>query len=410
MRFLILTQYFPPEIAAPPVRLAAMVRHLVRAGQSVEVVTAMPNHPVGRIAPEYAGRLYMRDEWEGVTVHRVWLYASMGAGARRMLNYASFVLTSGIGLSRAGRPDYVFVESPPVFLSLAGYLAARRWSARLIVNVADLWVDALRELSIVRDGALLDAVEALERWSYRKAAFVNTVTEGLRRVLIEKKGVPPEKLLFLPNGVDTDLFRPRPPHPGLAAELGVAGKRVVLYAGTHGLMHGLESALDAARILREKHAIVFLFVGGGSEKPQLLKKARELGLSSVRFMDPVPPERLALIYSIADVALSTLRPSALVDSARPVKALTSMACGVPVVYAGSGEGARLIEAAGGGIVTPPGSGVEIARAIERLLDDPPAGRAMGASGRAYVEANLGWPSLIHSWLDQLARGVAREPS
>src|SRR6185437_15517707 len=124
MRFLVLTQYFLPETGAAQVRLAAMIQELRAAGHTVEVVTGMPNYPGGEIFPEYRGRFYIRDEWKGVVVHRVWLYASTGAGPRRALNYLSFVATSIVGLLLAERADYIFVESPPVFLSIPAKLVA----------------------------------------------------------------------------------------------------------------------------------------------------------------------------------------------------------------------------------------------------------------------------------------------
>jgi len=111
MRFLILSQYFPPEVGAPQTRLAALSRELTRLGHQVEVVTALPNYPAGHIFPEFRGSFYRRDDWESVRVHRVWLYASIGQGLKRMLNYASFAITSFYGLLRAKKPDYVFVES-----------------------------------------------------------------------------------------------------------------------------------------------------------------------------------------------------------------------------------------------------------------------------------------------------------
>ena len=77
MKFLILTQFFAPEIGASQVRLGYLCRELKAAGHQVEIVTAMPHHPAGRIFPEYRGHFYLRDEWEGITVHRVWLYAAI---------------------------------------------------------------------------------------------------------------------------------------------------------------------------------------------------------------------------------------------------------------------------------------------------------------------------------------------
>src|SRR5579871_3906187 len=73
VRLLILTQYYAPEVGAPQTRLRAVVRQLLQSGHQAEVVTAMPNYPSGKIAPTYQGRLYLREEIDGVTVHRTWL-------------------------------------------------------------------------------------------------------------------------------------------------------------------------------------------------------------------------------------------------------------------------------------------------------------------------------------------------
>jgi colanic acid biosynthesis glycosyl transferase WcaI len=107
MRFLILTQYYPPEIGAPQVRLSALSRELVRQGHRAEVVTAHPNHPLGRIFPGHSNVLYRRESLDGITVHRTWVYPAVGSGLKRLWNYLSFTLTCSIGLFRAERPDYL---------------------------------------------------------------------------------------------------------------------------------------------------------------------------------------------------------------------------------------------------------------------------------------------------------------
>src|SRR5437899_2300174 len=101
MRFLILSQYFPPETGAAQARLAAFAKQLQAFGHQVEVVTAVPNYPGGRIFPEYKGSTYKYELWDGIPVHRVWVYASTGAGLWRMFNYGSFALTSMVGLVRS---------------------------------------------------------------------------------------------------------------------------------------------------------------------------------------------------------------------------------------------------------------------------------------------------------------------
>src|SRR5271169_50872 len=155
MRLLILTQYYPPEIGAPQTRLQAMAAELKHMGHEVEVVTAMPNYPRGSIFPEYRRRFYCRELRDEIVVHRVWMYAAMGGGIRRVLSYGSFVLMSVLGLFRARKADYIFVESPPLPLTLPAYIFARLWGASAIMNVADLWPSAAVEMGLLRDGLLV---------------------------------------------------------------------------------------------------------------------------------------------------------------------------------------------------------------------------------------------------------------
>jgi glycosyltransferase involved in cell wall biosynthesis len=187
MRFVILTQYFPPEIGAPQIRLAAVIRELLRLGHQVEVVTALPNYPQGEIFKEYRGFFYKLDDWEGIKVHRVWMYAAMGAGIKRLLSYFSFMFTALWGLRKVQPPDYLFVESPPLFLGITGYWMAKRWHCRLILNIADLWPDFVRGVGLMQNRYALGFAEKLEHWLYQRADAINIVTQGMQDILIEKK-------------------------------------------------------------------------------------------------------------------------------------------------------------------------------------------------------------------------------
>src|SRR5438128_10447110 len=108
MKFLLLTQYFVPEIGASQSRLSALARELMRLGHDVEVVTALANYPKGKIFSEYSGCVYRREDWQGARIHRVWLYASQGAGIQRMIGYASFAVMSLLAMTRARKPDWIF--------------------------------------------------------------------------------------------------------------------------------------------------------------------------------------------------------------------------------------------------------------------------------------------------------------
>ncbi|MDI6740192.1 MAG: glycosyltransferase family 4 protein [Candidatus Edwardsbacteria bacterium] len=402
MRFLILTQYYPPEIGAPQVRLAALARELIRQGHRAEVVTAHPNHPLGRIFPGYANVLYRRESVDGLTIHRTWIYPAVGSGVKRLWNYLSFTLTCVIGLFRAERPDLLLVESPPLFLSIPAFIYGLIRQVPFIFNVADLWPDSARELGVIGDGPALRISLALERWSYAKATYVNAVTTGIERTLLENKRVPKDKILFMPNGVDLELFHPRRYDRKLARDLGLEGKKVVLYSGTLGIAQGLETALDAFELLARRGSdAVLVLVGSGSSRGQLVDYARLKGLSNVVFLDPRPLEEVAGLFAVATAGLVMLKDLPLFDRARPSKIFPILASGKPVIYSGRGEGAALVSEARAGIIVPPGNAPALADAIERLLADGDAAAAMGRSGRVYAESHIGWNCILGQWLRKL---------
>jgi glycosyltransferase involved in cell wall biosynthesis len=378
-----------------------MCAELTNAGHQVEVVTAMPHHPAGRIFPAYRHRFYLEELRHGVSIHRVWVYAGNGASFKRILSYLSFGLTCLYALLRVTRPDYVFVDSPPLTLGIPGWLAAKKYKARLVFNVADLWPDSARDLGIMRNGILMRAAYRLERWIYRRADYITSVTEGIWETLLREKNVPPEKLLFLPNGVDTTRFYPRHADEKLKQTLGLAGKRVMLYAGNHGYAGGVDQILLAADRLRSDVSIHFLLLGEGPEKTKLIAMAESLGLSNVTFHDAVAIEDLPAYISICDLAVVTLRRSQITKGARPAKTFVMMASGKPIVLAGEGEAEQLLRAAGAGIIVPPEEPDSLAKAVRTLLADTSASEKMGLNGRAFVCARFGWPWLVQNWLSQL---------
>jgi colanic acid biosynthesis glycosyl transferase WcaI len=408
MRLLILTQYFPPEIGAPQTRFQAMVAELKQMGHEVEVVTAMPNYPRGYIFPEYRRRLYCREVRDGIVVHRVWIYAAMGGGLRRVLSYGSFVITSVLGLLRAGKPDYVFVESPPLPLTLPAYAFARIWGVPVIMNVADLWPGAAVEMGLLKDGVFADLMRQFERWSYRHATYVNAMTEGIQKYLLEEKGLAPEKVMFLPNGVDTMHYCPRPADIDLKRQLGLEGKKIILYQGTHGYAHGLDVVLRAAQLLDDQPELHFLLIGDGSERVRLEKLQQSIELRNVTFHDAVSVEELPPYFSIAECGLVSLRDLPILYSARPAKMFPILASGKPIIFVGKGEGARLAEQAQAAIVVPPGKPEALADAVRQLMANPGMAEELGSNGRRFVEANLQWSKLILDWTAQLSRSQRRE--
>jgi len=405
MKLLLLTQYFPPEIGAAPTRLQNIVRELVRVGNEVEVVTGLPNYPLGRFFDGYEKTLYRKEVKDGVTIHRIWMFPALGGGPRRILNYVTFAVFSVWGLFRSRKPDFLFVESPPLILAVPGILFSWIWGVPSILNIADLWPDAAVDMGFMKkDGFFAKLTYALERWSYRRASYLNAVTDGIRQTLLETKRVPRCKVLFLPNGVDAALFQSQRVDAGLKERLGLQGKRIILWAGTLGGAHGLEYVLDAADRLRNHPDIHFLFVGDGTVKPSLEEQSLRLRLTNVTFHPPVPFEQVPNFFSIAQAGLASLLPLPMHEGARPSKVFPVLASGKPLIFVGQGEAAQLVRDAKAGVVVPPGDPDALASAVLNLLADPRLLEELGGNGRTYVEKHFQWSQLIATWLERLHRG------
>ncbi|MBM3275998.1 MAG: glycosyltransferase WbuB, partial [Candidatus Sericytochromatia bacterium] len=150
MRILFLTPYYPPEVGAPQARIHELALRLVKRGHRVQVLTALPNYPSGIVPPEYRDRAGTWEVRDGVEVHRTWIYATPNKGfVRRILAHLSFMVSAILAAPRMAACDAVYVESPPLFDGIAGWVLAWSKGARMVFNVADLWPQSVVELGMI---------------------------------------------------------------------------------------------------------------------------------------------------------------------------------------------------------------------------------------------------------------------
>jgi len=386
MRILIVTHYFPPEIGAPQARLSALSETWAADGDTVTVLTGMPNHPTGVKPPAYRRAIRRMERADGYRVIRTWLYTTPNEGvARRTIGHVSFMLTSVLlGARCAGPADTVVVSSPTFFSIGAAWLLARLKRARLIVEVRDLWPGVFAQLGVLTNRWLIGVLERLELAAYAAADAVVVVSEGFRANLIGR-GVPADKVHTIRNGVRLDQFVPGMAASPLVRErLGAGGSDcLVLYAGTHGICQGLPFIADsAARLAGE--AVHLAFVGEGADKPRLRRRARELALRNVTFLPGVPAHDVPHLLAAADICLVILRDLPLFSTFIPSKMFEYLAAGRAVIGAVKGEAAQILREAGG-VVVPPEDSAALADAIRLLAADPERRLMMGRQGRGYVE-------------------------
>lgn len=386
MRIAYLCQYFHPEPAAPSARLLEFGRAWQQLGHEVVVITGFPNHPTGVVPPRYQGRLIMEDEVDGLRVLRSWLYATPNRGVgRKSLNHLSFALSSALlALPRLGPVDVVIASSPSLLSVMSALAIARAQRVPLIFEVRDLWPAAMADLKVVRGRPVLRALEWLELALYRAAAHVVVVTHGFADNLVAR-GVLAEKISVIPNGADTDFFRPMPGDSAFRAAHKLDDKFVVAYLGAHGISHGLEVVLDAAaRHVNMDAAVRYLLVGDGAQREALLASRVRMKLDNVLMLSSQPRTQMPGLYSAADVCLVLLKAQPLFRTFVPSKMFEIMAAGRPIIANVEGEARDILERSGAAMLVAPGDGGALAQAVAALAGDERRRRSMGEAGRAFV--------------------------
>jgi glycosyltransferase involved in cell wall biosynthesis len=375
MRVLILSQHFTPEVTAARFRIEPFVTALRGSGHEVEVVCAVPNHPEGIVHPGFRGRPLVRKRATGLAVDYVWVRVTPEKTMRTRLElYGSYAAMAVAVGAVAQRPDVVLASSPPLTVGLAGALVAARHRVPWVLDIRDLWPKAavvLGELSSARSIAI---AERLERWLYRRADLITTVTEPFRHHIAERAPAG-ARIEVLPNGTTRAWLERGRRRPDRAA-LGMPADRFVwAYAGNLGLYHGLDTAMDAAEQLGDGYQL--LLIGHGPLRDELERRAAAMPAGQVRLEGLMTPDDAADRLLAADALLVALRAS--LDDVISSKLFDYCALGRPVIVAATGETRRLAE--GAALLAAPEDPAAMAAAVRTLRDDPELGRRLGERAR-----------------------------
>jgi hypothetical protein len=372
MHILFLTDNFPPEVNAPASRTFEHCREWVKAGHQVTVLTCVPNFPKGEVYDGYKNKLWQSEEMDGIRVVRVWSYITANEGfLKRTLDYISYMVAATFAAPFVARADVVVATSPHFFTAIAGYLVGFIKRAPFIFELRDLWPESIKAVGAVQNKSLLGLLEKLELFLYRRAARVIPNTESFKKNLIGR-GIDPQKIEVVTNGVDLSRFQTMSKDPDLVARYGLHGKFVAGYVGTHGMAHALDTLLNAAKRLQEMpngERFRILFLGDGAKKQELVETARSLQLKNVAFLDSVSKEEVVRYWSLLDVSIIHLRKTELFTTVIPSKLFETMAMGIPILLGLKGEAAGIVEREGIGLVFEPENADELANGLVALEGD-----------------------------------------
>ncbi len=406
MRILYLHQFYAGANAPGPEQPRELVRTLASRGHRVEVVACDFN--------AYNEQTEAPEEWTdpsggSVRVHRLPAPRGLRANLRRRFStYTGFAWSAYRFARTMPPPQVVMATIQPLFTGYAALRLARRWRVPFLLELRDLWPDALlAKGAIARWQAAL--LEVMARKIYRGADRLVSLTPGIRRELLNK-GLPRSRIDIFPNGHRARAFAgAAASREAVRREFGWGDSFVAVYAGTHTEVTAVDvMVLAAARLLDRPKIRIDLF-GTGQSKQAAIDLAQRFGLRNIHFHDPVPKSRIPQILAGADVALMTLFQSPLIHIYFENKLIDYMGAGKPILAAMGGLQSRLIEREHAGRVVPSLDHEGLARLIREAAADPKSLVPLGAAGHAYIRTHLAQEVILDRYasvLEALARGEA----
>jgi len=408
MKILIIHQYFLEEGDHGGSRWNELSKIWSENGHEIHVISGMMHANGDSKRTEYDGVYYLKKLQGNVQVHRTHVSANYNNGfIGRLMGYFSFMFSSAwFGLTKVHQPfDIILVTSPPLFVGISGYLLSKFKKIPMIFEVRDLWPESAIDTGVLKNKAIIKLSYIIESFIYSRSILISVLTPAFRDVLISKKEVNKDKIIFVPNAADfrlveevkltfnRELFRKQ--HE-------LEGKFVITYVGAHGIANHLEQVLYSAELLKDTD-VVFLLIGEGMRKNALIDLRDNMSLNNVRFIDPVPKADVFKYILASEMGISVLKK---VDTFKTVysnKTFDYMSCNIPILMAIDGVSRELVESADAGSYVEPENIHEFNRVIRKYLADPKLLQSQGINGYDYAKANFDRKVLAERYIDSIEK-------
>ncbi|MFD2189709.1 glycosyltransferase family 4 protein [Pistricoccus aurantiacus] len=412
MRVIYFHQHFSTPQGAAGTRSYEFARRLVKQGHHVTMVCgSYGKGNTGLVGPFKHGKRI--GVVQGINIIELDIsYSNDNNFFKRTFLFLMFALRS-IKLVFTQEYDLLFATSTPLTAGIPGIVGRWLRGKPFVFEVRDLWPELPKEMGVITNPFVLAAMSLLEWASYKSAHRLIGLSPGIVKGIV-RKGVSKDKVALIPNGCDLDLFS----FTGRSSESPVACKEpgrwrpenvsqddfMAVFTGTHGIANGLNSVLDAARLLKERNRndIRIVLIGQGKLKPELQAKAHRQQLNNVVFHDSVSKERLSGLMASADLGLQILaNVPAFYYGTSPNKFFDYIAAGLPVLNNYPGWLADTIREYDCGFVVPPDDPVAFADALEAAADDTPSLERMSRNAQALASEKFDRNKLSASFVSWL---------
>jgi glycosyltransferase involved in cell wall biosynthesis len=312
--------------------------------------------------------------------------------ARRVINMIEFSMRLALrSLDQLPRPEVVIASSPHPFVAINGRRFARKYGAKFIFEVRDLWPLTLLEVGgHSPQHPFVRMMARAERLGYEKCDYTVSLLGGAKEYMVAH-GLEDRKFVYIPNGIEPEAARENvedlpEEHSRAIQELKQQGRLIILYSGTHGPANALGNVIEAAALLQDESHIHFLLVGQGPEKEALQQRVAQAGLKNVTFLPPVARAQMPALTRAADAGYIGLQKQDLFQyGVSPNKLFEYMSAGLPILFAIDTAFDEVAEAKCGFSI-PAEDPPALADALRRVVQMPGDElREMGERARRYVQ-------------------------
>jgi glycosyltransferase involved in cell wall biosynthesis len=355
----------------------------------------MNHYNTGKKNERYKGRFIFNDNnfEPGVRVIRSHVSEAYNVNfVGRLWGYFSFVFSSIVaGLFQArGKYDIIIVTSPPLFVGITAYVLSKIKGVPFVFEIRDLWPESAIDTGVVTNKLIIKLAYWFEKFIYSKAKLINVLTPAFRDTLTNKKNVPAEKIIFIPNAADfklSDELLQTFDVTSFRAQQDFQGKLVLTYVGAHGVANHLIQLIETAELYKNQQ-VLFLLIGEGMQKEMLKEEVYKRKLNNVRFIDAVPKKEVFKYILASDIGMSVLKR---VDTFKTVysnKTFDYMSCKKPILMAIDGVSRQLVEDAQAGFYVEPENINEYKRVIDIYLSNPHLMKKQGEMGYKFAKDNF----------------------
>ena len=416
MKILKMSAYFEPEQVSSSHLTKDLTAAYIKAGFTIENYVPTPTRGVsGEVRAKYKKIKYEELENGHVIVHRFSLFREGHNAIQRALRYVLCNLIQYWKGIHAKNIDVILAGStPPTQGLLCGLVKkglARKYGRNVpfVFNLQDIFPDSLVNAKMTTKGSLIWKIgRKIENFAYRSADKIIVISEDFKRNIMEK-GVPEEKIVIVPNWVDTDqVYHIDRKDNVLFDRYNLdRDKYYICYSGNVGHSQNLELLLNAAKaVQKELPDVRFVIIGEGAAKEDLAGMIAAEGLTNVILLPFQPYEEIAHVFSLGDADLIISKPG-IGGSSVPSKTWSIMAAERPILASFDEDSAlaKLIQAQDCGIVANAGELDSLVAAIRQLYNDKDFGVALGRRGRIYVTENLSKEKCTGMYVDTIKNTV-----